>query len=120
MAKKKMNFFWSIVTLILKIVVASPFLLLFGYVGWAFLVIPLIKYDGVCIKGVLLNEMIYAYRHKPTLAFEFAYRGKQYRGDSLIEDSHRAGDSICVTFLDWEPEKNRPLSYYDSPNCGCK
>lgn len=81
----------------------------------------LLEIKGSCTKSVLTNETTKVKYHSPTLVYNFWINGKVYDENSNVEDLSKAGDSICVVYLEWMPSINRPLSFFDEPiNCNCK
>jgi hypothetical protein len=81
----------------------------------------LLEKTGFCKNAFLTNEVNHFRSHPDALVYNFWVNGKVYDGNSNVEDLSKAGDSICVVYLDWMPNINRPLSFFDEPvNCNCK
>jgi len=102
-----------------------PWLILFSlpflYLLWLFIAPVVIRYQGVCIKAVL-TDVTHSSKTGSWREYSFCYQGKVYDGNSTLgPNESRAGDSICIAFLSWTPDRNRPLIYYSSPiHCKCK
>jgi len=79
----------------------------------------ILEYKGVCVKSVLTKETTKVRGLRSTLVYNFWIKGKVYSGNSNVEDLSKAGDSICVVYLDWMPSINRPLSSFAESNCNC-
>ena len=81
----------------------------------------LLKRQGICTKSILTSEVEKVRNHKPTLVYNFWVNGEKYDGNSNIEELNKVGDSICVVYLKWYPNINRPTSYFEEKsNCNCK
>lgn len=81
----------------------------------------LIRTQGICTKVELSADIVRARYHQSELAFYFHHRGKIYKGNSLVKDLSRTGDSICIIYLDWMPRMFRPIAYFDKKtNCDCR
>ena len=102
----------------------------FGYIFISFFIIYFLKTGignyllgkvGICKNAFLTNEVNHFRSHPDALVYNFWINGKVYDGNSNVEDLSKAGDSICVVYLEWMPSINRPLSFFDEPiNCNCK
>jgi hypothetical protein len=82
----------------------------------------LLKTVGKCSKGILTDHEI---RHKTqptTLYYEFKYNGITYMEDSYVTDLTKAGDSLCVVYLEDDPGINKALNRIDEDSrpCDCK
>jgi hypothetical protein len=81
----------------------------------------LLKQSGHCIKAIIIDESTRVKYHKADYGYQFQINGQAYRGNSLVTDSNRIGDSICVVYLGASPTVNRPVSYFTNfNNCECK
>lgn len=82
----------------------------------------LLKSNGKCIKAILMPELTsLTHRYtKASLVYEFSYNGKTYSGNSLVKDTSRIGDSVCVVYLPSFPSINRPLIYFQSGEIKCE
>jgi hypothetical protein len=92
------------------------------WLGSIFIIFFVIYFFKIAIGNFLLeNEVNHFRSHPDALVYNFWVNGKVYDGNSNVEDLSKAGDSICVVYLDWMPNINRPLSFFDeSVNCNCK
>jgi hypothetical protein len=75
----------------------------------------LLQTHGTKTKAVVSSMVISSIKYgHPKYLYVFQYEGKEYSGNSLIEekDTYRVGDSIDVLFLDFWPTMNRPTYYY--------
>lgn len=107
-----------------KIYIIS-FLLFILYVfgGYFAKNILLINY-GMCKRAVMTNnKSTWTSRFsQQNLMYEFECDGKLYRGNSLINDESRVGDSICIVYLGSFPNINRSVSFFDEGDikCNCR
>lgn len=103
---------------------ASLFILLYATLG-IYTQNKILKHYGICQKAHITSDLsTWTNRYtNMNYLYEFSFKGKVYRGNSLIHDNpSKIGDSICVVFLKSFPRINRPLSYFNKGdvNCNCK
>ncbi|HTB52326.1 MAG TPA: hypothetical protein VK718_06080 [Ferruginibacter sp.] len=79
----------------------------------------LLKKEGKCSKAILTKNIINGRYQKSYLEYEFTYKGKTYTGNSLEEDLTKAGDSICIIYLESHPGTRRPIKYFDEGEIKC-
>jgi hypothetical protein len=119
MKKSKMNI-KSIIGKILLFV--SLGILVYSTAG-IFMQKKILQHYGVC-KYALITSNLSTWTKRYTnmnYLYEFSYKGKVYRGNSLIhDDPSKVGDSICIVFLEFYPRINRPLSYFKEGEVDCK
>ena len=86
--------------------------------------VELLKGYGKCRKAIITSDLSsYAHRYtKAYLMYEFNSSGKIYNGNSLINDTSKIGDSICIIYFEAIPSINRPITYFDEGEikCNCK
>jgi hypothetical protein len=87
--------------------------------GSTFIENHLLKNEGKCGKAILTNFVIHAHNLQRTLQYEFTYKGKTYTGDSLEDDLTKAGDSVCIIYLESYPGMNRAVKYFDGDKLPC-
>lgn len=87
--------------------------------GGTFISDSLLKIYGKCGKGILLNETIRVRYSKADLYYNFYYRDKTYKGNSLEENLAKAGDSVCVVYLPSFPSINRAWKYFNKEKVKC-
>lgn len=80
----------------------------------------LLKKQGKCAKGVLTDQRYYVKRGPDCLYYHFTYDGVTYSGNSQEEDFSRAGDSICVVYLEYFPGINRAMKYFEEGKILCQ
>ncbi len=96
------------------IIISCVFFLLRSIVGDAML-----KRNGKCTIGFLVNDINKVRSQKATLLYEFAYKNETYKGNSLEEDLTKVGDSVCVIYLESFPIVNRPIKYFNKGEIKC-
>ena len=81
----------------------------------------LIKRNGKCIKAYIYKETLGG-KTSPDFGYMFLINSKIYKGLMSIDEIHKIGDSVCVTFYINYPNFNRPVSYFSEGEvkCDCK
>lgn len=80
----------------------------------------LLKSYGQCAKAVITNEMIRVRYHPADFEYSFFMNGEYHKGNSLVTDADKIGDTICVVILPGHPSVNRPVIYFDDfKKCTC-
>lgn len=97
--------------------------LLYAIIG-TLVKVELLKGYGKCRKAIITSDLSsFAHRYtKAHLMYEFNYCGKTYSGNSLINDTSKIGDSICIVYFETFPSVNRPITYFNEGEikCNCK
>jgi len=95
-----------------------PFLVIALLLVGNFLGDTLLKIDGKCGKGILINKRIYT-RTTIHLTYAFYLDGRTYTGNSQEGDISKVGDSVCIVYLSYFPGINRALKYFDEGEIKC-
>ena len=84
--------------------------------------VQILKYYGICKKGIITNIRLTSPHTKPDLMYRFEYKGQVYEGPSLTDDETQIGDSIYIVFLELYPSIRRPITFfgYGETKCNCK
>ncbi len=100
--------------------IASLLIIIYAFVG-TWIKVSFLKNKGKCIKGVLIPEWTsLAHRYTTaSLIYEFTYEGSTYTGNSLVQDTSRIGNCVCVVYLPSFPSINRPVSYFNNGGIKC-
>jgi hypothetical protein len=102
------------------LVIACILLFVYAFLS-AFIKTAILKRSGICIEAVLISEMSSStHRYtKASLMYQFTVEGEVYKGNSLVNDVSKVGDTVCVVYLKSFPSINRPLIFFDKNEVDC-
>lgn len=68
------------------------------------------KFGKTC-KGTITSSARSVKYVKPTFLYQFIIDAHSYEGNSMMQDSSKIGNSICIVYLPLIPSINRPAFF---------
>lgn len=98
------------------------FVICIGFTAYICIGIPILLYllktHGTETNAVITSQPSARFHRWSTVCYmyEFNVEGETYMGNSLFEerDSSKIGEKIKILYLDWYPDFNRPIYYWDN------
>lgn len=107
---------------IMDIIGRIYFVICIGFTAYICIGIPILLYllktHGTETNAVITSQPSALFHRWSTVCYmyEFNVEGETYMGNSLFEerDSSKIGEKIKILYLDWYPDFNRPIYYWDN------